>query len=75
MELDSLSHEVLRLCDGTRTREEMLASFVSRFESGGLTLEHDNRPITDPSMAREILADRLQRALEHLRRSAVFQRA
>jgi hypothetical protein len=72
MELDVLSHEVLRLCDGTRTRENMLASLVGRFEQGGLTLEHDKRTVTDQTVARDILGDRLDRVLQHLRQSAVL---
>ena len=72
MELDALSHEVLRLCDGMRTREAMLDSLVARFEQGGLTLQHENKPITEASLARKILADRLDRTLAHLLRSAML---
>jgi len=71
-ELEALSREVLLMCDGTRTRDAMLDSLVSRFEQGGLTLQHENKPITEASMAREMLADRLDRALKYLSRSAVL---
>lgn len=71
-ELDGLSHEVLRMCDGTRTREAMLDSLVARFESGGLTVQDGEQPVTDAAKAREILADRLARVLTHLLRSAVL---
>jgi methyltransferase-like protein/SAM-dependent methyltransferase len=72
MELDGLSHEVLRLCDGTRTRHDMLGSLVARFEQGGITLEDAGRPVTDVARARAILGDSLNHVLQHLVRSAML---
>jgi SAM-dependent methyltransferase len=72
LELDAFSREVLRMCDGTRTRETMLDDLVARFEHGGLTLQDKEQPVTDAALAREILADRLGKALRGLVRSAVL---
>lgn len=73
LELDPLSHEVLLMCDGTRTRDALLDSLVERFESGGLTVQDGEKPVTDAGAARALLAARLDRVLTHLLRSAVLQ--
>ena len=71
LELDPLSHAVLLMCDGARTRDAMLDSLVARFERGELTVQDGDQPVADCVAARTFLSDRLDRVLHHLVRSAV----
>lgn len=72
LELDVLSHEVLQMCDGRRTREEMLDSLVARYECGRLTVQDGEGPVTDAARARDLLSNQLGGVLTHLMRSAVL---
>jgi protein-lysine methyltransferase-like protein len=53
-------------CDIVRTRTAILEDLVSRSDAGGLTLPHEEKPVTDGVLAREILSDRLDRRLQGL---------
>ena len=71
-QLEAMSLEVLKLSNGSRRRADILETLVEWFESGRLEMEDDGQPITNPAAAREILSDRLEKALTTLTRSALL---
>ena len=72
LQLEALSLEVLKLANGSRRRSDILDTLVEWFESGRLEMEDDGQPITNPGAAREILSDRLEKALTTLTRRALL---
>ena len=71
-QLETLSLEVLKLANGTRRRGDIVDTLVEWFTSGRLEMEDEGQPITSPGAAREILSDRLEKALTTLTRSALL---
>jgi methyltransferase-like protein len=69
---EPFSIEVLKLADGTRTRDQMLDALLAEHASGRLTMEDRGDRITSPDVARAVLADRLDTAIASLARSAVL---
>ena len=72
-QLDALALEILKLADGQRQRTDMLNQLVEWFEDGKMALEEDGRPITDLHAARTMLADRLEKGIATLTRSALLE--
>jgi methyltransferase-like protein/SAM-dependent methyltransferase len=72
-QLDALALEILRLADGQRRRTDMLDQLVEWFEDGKVELEEDGHPITDLHAARTMLADRLEKGIATLTRSALLE--
>jgi methyltransferase-like protein/SAM-dependent methyltransferase len=71
VQLDPLSEEVLKLANGERTVDEIVEVLLSRVAVGGITLEEDGQPVTEPS-ARAKLVRRLDLVLTGLTRAAVL---
>jgi len=73
IQLDPLAHEILKLADGHRTRAAMLDVLIEWFKAGSMQLEEDGRPLTDLHAARTMLADRLDKGIASLTRSALLE--
>jgi hypothetical protein len=50
----------------------MVDVLVEMFEAGRLELDNEGRRITDSQIARDMLSDRLEKALTNLTRSALL---
>jgi methyltransferase-like protein/ubiquinone/menaquinone biosynthesis C-methylase UbiE len=72
-QLDALALEILKLADGHRTRAGILDVLLTWFKAGGMQLQDDGRPITDLHVARTMLADRVDRGIATLTRSALLE--
>ena len=73
-QLDALALAILRLADGQRRRTDVLDQLVAWFENGTVQLEEDGRPVTNLHTARTMLADRLEKGIATLTRSALLER-
>lgn len=73
VELGDLALEVLALCDGRRSRSDMVDALLARWSSGRLVLDVDGNPVTDAEAARSVLVNRIESALQVLARSAVLE--
>jgi hypothetical protein len=71
IELDRLSQEVLLLCDGTHTREDIIEALVTRLDSGELKVQELQGPVT-VDLARRALEDQWDRVLRFLVHSALI---
>jgi methyltransferase-like protein/SAM-dependent methyltransferase len=71
-QLDPFDAEVLKLADGARTVPHIVDLLMARVETGEIVLEENSRPMTEPQLARAMVARRLDRSLARLARSAVL---
>lgn len=69
---DLLVRHIIDLCDGTRTREQILSALVARVKSGELNITAGGATVTDDSAIREILSPRLESSLNALAQNALF---
>ncbi|HEY7187842.1 MAG TPA: methyltransferase regulatory domain-containing protein [Vicinamibacterales bacterium] len=74
IQLDALALEILKLADGHRTRADMLDVLIEWFKAGRMQLEEDGRSLTDLHSARAMLADRLDKGIATLTRSALLEK-
>jgi methyltransferase-like protein len=74
IQLDALALEILKLADGHRTRADMLDVLIEWFKAGRMQLEEDGRSLTDLHTARAMLADRLDKGIATLTRSALLEK-
>jgi len=72
-QLDALALEILKLANGQRRRADMLDVLVEWFQDGKIALEEEGRPITNLPAARNMLADRLDKGIATLTRSALLE--
>ena len=73
VEIDPLNQYLLPFLDGSRDREDLVEVLLAGPVAGGkLVVEQDDKPVTDPAEAREILASELQANLEWLARAALL---
>jgi methyltransferase-like protein/SAM-dependent methyltransferase len=72
VQLGPLEREVLKLCNGHRSRRDIVDVLVGRFEGDTLTLEDAGKPVTEPDVARAMLSHKLETAIRTLTRSAVL---
>ena len=71
--LTPFDRHLLPLLDGTRNRAALLEALLERHERGQLHIcQEDDQPITDPSRAREILAEVLDQQLPKLAKAALL---
>ena len=70
--LEPLGLEVVKLADGTRSRDQILEALVGQHAAGRLVIEDKGERITSPERARTVLTDRLAEALASLMRSGVL---
>jgi methyltransferase-like protein/SAM-dependent methyltransferase len=71
-DLDPLSLEIVKLLDGTRTREELLEVLMQWFETGRLQLDDGTTAAQGAGEVRTLLQDRLDRALRNLTQRALL---
>ncbi len=69
------SAQVLWLCDGRNTRQEIVELLTAPVLRGQVPLKFDGQPITDPAAIREIFADRTDDCIEKLARNALLVRS
>jgi methyltransferase-like protein len=72
VELDPLSRIVLQLANGSRSRADIVEALVAAHRDGVLTLEQHGQAVTSTDAARAVVAERLDRVLVFLTRSAVL---
>jgi methyltransferase-like protein/cyclopropane fatty-acyl-phospholipid synthase-like methyltransferase len=72
VELGELDALILRLLDGTRDRPAILAGLEEFAADGTLTIERDDRPISDPERLRAFLADAIEPSLACLAWNALL---
>ncbi|MBX9570305.1 MAG: class I SAM-dependent methyltransferase [Candidatus Obscuribacterales bacterium] len=69
---DQLGNKVIELCDGQKTRSEILQALAAFFKEGKLNLQKDGKTVTDESTLKEILEPMLDNCLERLRMAALL---
>jgi methyltransferase-like protein len=70
--LEGMALEVLKLCDGRRSRGDIVNELVGRHQNGTLQIDVDGRVVVSPDEARTVIGDRVQRALVSLTRDALL---
>ncbi len=68
---DPLLH-LLPHMDGTKTHADLLDILTELTANGTLTLSQDDTPVTDVTLAKQILADKLDVYLQHLAQTALL---
>ena len=71
-QLDALEIEVLKISNGQRRRMDMLDELIERLEAGKWVPDDNGEKISDPAVARGVLADRLEKTLASLTRNAML---
>jgi methyltransferase-like protein/SAM-dependent methyltransferase len=73
VELDPLNQYLIRHLDGTRDTEALVDLLLAEPVAGGkLVVQQDDVTVTDPALAREIVASELQSNLRWLARAALL---
>jgi SAM-dependent methyltransferase len=70
--LDDVDRFLLPLLDGTRDRPALIDALAERVALGDVQLHHEGRPVRDPSLARTLLADPIERSLHKIAGEALL---
>jgi methyltransferase-like protein/SAM-dependent methyltransferase len=70
--MDDLGATLIRLLDGTRDRQAILADLLRAVASGQAELQEDGRKVTDEKRAAALLAEQLEDRLNGLAKSALL---
>lgn len=68
----AVTRKLAALCDGTRTREELLQSLLAKVESGELAAAEQGKPVTDPEIIRRAVEEQMDASLLILARNALL---
>lgn len=69
---DLLARNIIELCDGTRTQEDILTVLVTRAQQGGLQVNEGARRVVDEDKLRQVFQPRLEAALNILLKGGFF---
>lgn len=71
---DLFGRAVVQLCDGTRTRDEIVTAVVQLVKKDLLNVQEDGKPVTDEKRLGELLAPQVENLLRSLARNGFFAR-